>query len=72
MLRTSAPLIGALDCIATPTSGKANGELAMDFIKLPVASGHGVTGPERKYTLEFAGGVRVVEARRCCLGSEPK
>ena len=46
MLRTSAPLIGALDCIAIPTSGKGSVEFSIDFIKPLVASRQGVTGPE--------------------------
>ncbi len=34
----------------------------MDLLKPPVASGRGVTGPEKKYKVESAGSVRVVEA----------
>jgi hypothetical protein len=49
----------------------------MELVKPPAASGRGVTGPERKYKVEFAGGVRVVEAsvqpwlsaeRKACRG----
>ena len=60
-----------------PTFGEASVGLEMDLAKSQVASGRGVTGPEKKHTIEFIGRVRVVEAsvlpwlsaeKKACLG----